>query len=80
LILVMEAMQVVHLNRVSAVARSKTFLLGHFASRATTDIRDPFGGTPEDFSGCYALINDACSGLLAEIAGQALRPVESYGR
>jgi protein-tyrosine-phosphatase/predicted ATP-grasp superfamily ATP-dependent carboligase len=80
LILVMEAVQVVHLNRISAVARSKTFLLGHFASRATTDIRDPFGGTPEDFSGCYALVDDACSGLLAEIAGQAPRPVESYGR
>ena len=80
LILVMEAVQVMHLDRVSTVARSKTFLLGHFASRATTDIRDPYGGNPDDFSGCYALIDDACSGLLAEIAGKAPHPVESYGR
>ncbi len=80
LILVMEAAHVVNLYGMSAAARSKTFLLGHFASQATTDIRDPYEGTPEDFSGCYAIIDDSCDGLLAQIAGHASRPVVSCSR
>lgn len=80
LILVMETMHVVNLYRLSSTARSKTFLLGHFASRATTDIRDPYEGTPEDFSRCYSIIDDSCEGLLAQIAGHAARPAMSYSR
>ena len=80
LILVMEAAHVVNLYGMSSAARSKTFLLGHFASQATTDIRDPYDGTPEDFSRCYAIIDDSCDGLLAQIAGHASRAVASYSR
>jgi len=80
LILVMEAAHVVNLYGMSSAARSKTFLLGHFASQATTDIRDPYEGTPEDFSRCYAISDDSYNGLLAQIAGHASRPVVSCSR
>ena|SRR5579859_2582752 len=80
LILVMETAHVVNLYGMSSEARSKTFLLGHFASQATTDIRDPYEGTPEDFSRCYAIIDDSCDGLLAHIAGPTSRPVVNYTR
>jgi protein-tyrosine-phosphatase/predicted ATP-grasp superfamily ATP-dependent carboligase len=80
LILVMEAAHVVNLYGLSSAARSKTFLLGHFASQATTDIRDPYEGTPEDFSRCYAIIDDSCEGLLMQIAGHASHPVVSCSR
>jgi len=80
LILVMETAHVVHLYGVSSAARSKTFLLGHFASQATTDIRDPYDGSPEEFSRCYAIIDDSCDGLLAQIAGHASHPVANYSR
>jgi len=56
-------------------ARSKTSLLGHFASRATTDIRDPYEGTAQDFSRCYAIIDDSCNGFLEQIADLAHHPV-----
>jgi protein-tyrosine-phosphatase/predicted ATP-grasp superfamily ATP-dependent carboligase len=80
LVLVMEAAHVVHLRRTTPAAVSKTFLLGHFASSATTDIRDPYAGTAEDFRRCYALIDDACEGLLARIAGQTSVPNVNGGR
>lgn len=69
LILVMETAHVVSLDSMAPAARSKTFLLGHFASQATTDIRDPYEGTPEEFFRCYAIIADSCDGFLAQIAG-----------
>jgi predicted ATP-grasp superfamily ATP-dependent carboligase/protein-tyrosine-phosphatase len=68
-ILVMETAHVVSLNRVASAARSKTFLFGHFALQATTDIHDPYEGTPEEFSRCYAIIADCCDGFLSQIAG-----------
>jgi len=74
LVLVMETAHVVDLCRMSSAARAKTFLLGHFASRATTDIGDPYGGTPEDFTRCYAVIDDSCEGFLAHVAGLASCP------
>jgi protein-tyrosine-phosphatase/predicted ATP-grasp superfamily ATP-dependent carboligase len=75
LVLVMETAHVVNLYGMSSAARSKTFLLGHFASRATTDIRDPYDGTAEDFSRCYAIIDDSCNGFLEQIADLAHHPV-----
>jgi protein-tyrosine-phosphatase len=80
LILVMEPAHVVSLRGISSAARKKTFLLGHFASQAMTDIRDPYGGTPEDFFRCYAIIDDSCDGLLAQIDGDASHPVVNCGR
>jgi len=80
LILVMEAAHVVSLDRMASAARSKTFLLGHFALQATTDIRDPYQGTPEEFSRCYAIIADSCDGFLAQIAVHASRPAVNYSR
>jgi protein-tyrosine phosphatase len=74
LVLVMEAAQLMQLRRVASAATRKTFLLGHFASSATTDIRDPYAGTPEDFRRCYAVIDDACEGLIAMIAGRKSHP------
>jgi len=78
LILVMEPVHVVNLYQMSSGARSKTFLLGHFASQATTDIHDPYEGTPKDFSRCYDIIDDSCEGLLAQIADRTSRPIVSY--
>ena len=80
LVLVMEAAHVVHLRAMTPAGRSKTFLLGHFASPAATDIRDPYAGTPEDFRRCYAIIDDACEGLLALIAGRVSDPAMNGGR
>lgn len=67
LILVMETAHIVNLYEMTSAARTKTFLLGHFAAEATTDIRDPYEGTPDVFSRCYAIIGDSCDGLLAQI-------------
>lgn len=67
LILVMEAAHIVNLYEMTSAARTKTFLLGHFAAEATTDIRDPYEGTPDVFSRCYAIIGDSCDGLLRQI-------------
>ncbi len=77
LILVMEAAHVVDLYGMSPAARSKTFLLGHFASQATTDIRDPYEGTPDDFSLCYGIIANACEGLLVRLKGHVPASVRS---
>jgi protein-tyrosine-phosphatase/predicted ATP-grasp superfamily ATP-dependent carboligase len=80
LILVMEVAHVVSLCDMSSAARRKTFLLGHFASQPTTDIRDPYEGTPEDFTRCYGIIDDSCNGLLAQLAGHASSHAVTYGR
>ena len=70
LILVMEAYHVVALSAMFPDARSKTFLLGHFAGEPVTDIRDPYDGTPEEFSRCYAIIVNACEGLFNRLKEQ----------
>ena len=67
LILVMEVYHVVELSAMFPDARSKTFLLGHFAGQPVTDIRDPYDATPEEFSLCYAIIANACEGLLVRL-------------
>jgi predicted ATP-grasp superfamily ATP-dependent carboligase/protein-tyrosine-phosphatase len=71
-VLVMEPGHVLQLRRSAPAAVAKTFLLGRFASRATAVIRDPYGGSPEDFRRCYALIDDAVGGLLGRMAPQAM--------
>jgi protein-tyrosine-phosphatase len=80
LVLVMEATQLLQLRGVASSASAKTFLLGHFASSATMDIRDPYAGTAEDFERCYAAIEDACEGLLGSLAGSASEPALHLGR
>ena len=80
LVLVMEPEHVVQLRAFTREGRSKTFLLGHFASRAATVIRDPYAGTPEDFRRCYAIIDNACEGFLSLIAGRAPDPAENCSR
>lgn len=67
LILVMEVYHVVALSAMFPEARTKIFLLGHFAGQPVTDIRDPYDGTPEEFSRCYAIIVNACEGLLTRL-------------
>jgi predicted ATP-grasp superfamily ATP-dependent carboligase/protein-tyrosine-phosphatase len=64
LILVMEITHTQMLFRLFPEARTKTVLLGHLSPDPLTDIRDPYGGTPEEFEQCYALIVKACDGLL----------------
>jgi protein-tyrosine-phosphatase/predicted ATP-grasp superfamily ATP-dependent carboligase len=77
LILVMEVYHVVGLYAMFPDARSKTVLLGHFAGQPVTDIRDPYDGTPEEFSLCYEKIASACEGLLVRLKGQAPVSVRS---
>jgi len=67
LILVMELVHNQMLFELFPEARAKTFLLGHFSSDPVTDIQDPYGGTPEEFDRCYALISLACEGLLGHL-------------
>jgi hypothetical protein len=59
-------------------ARTKTVLLGHFAENPLTEIQDPYGGTPEAFEQCYALIMKACDGLLYQL--QASTQVDAIGK
>jgi protein-tyrosine-phosphatase/predicted ATP-grasp superfamily ATP-dependent carboligase len=80
LVLVMEPAHVVHLRGTAPAAVAKTRLLGHFASSATAHIRDPYAGTAKDFQSCYALIDDACQGLLARIGDQASARTVKCGR
>jgi protein-tyrosine-phosphatase/predicted ATP-grasp superfamily ATP-dependent carboligase len=71
LVLVMEPAHVLDLRASAPETLARTFLLGRFASRATATIRDPYGGTEDEFRRCYALIDDACRGLLGRIAERA---------
>jgi predicted ATP-grasp superfamily ATP-dependent carboligase/protein-tyrosine-phosphatase len=79
-VLVMEAVQLLQLRDVATGARAKTFLLGQFASSATTDIRDPYTGTPDDFQRCYAVIQDACEGFLGSIVDGVSAPAANCSR
>lgn len=67
LILVMEIIHTKMLFRSFPEARTKTVLLGHFSENPLTEIQDPYGGTPEAFERCYALIVQACNGLLHQL-------------
>lgn len=67
LILVMELLHNHMLFKSFPEARSKTFLLGHFSPNPVMEIRDPYGGTPEEFEQCYALIVKACVGLFRHL-------------
>ena len=69
LILVMEIIHTKMLFRSFPEARTKTVLLGHFSENPLTEIQDPYGGTPEAFERCYALIVQACNGLLYQLQG-----------
>lgn len=70
LILVMELVHNTMLFRMFPDARRKTILLGHFSPKPVTDIRDPYGGTPEEFEQCYALISEACNGLFLQLTAR----------
>lgn len=67
LILVMEIIHTKMLFGSFPEARMKTVLLGHFSAKPLTEIQDPYGGTPEEFEQCYALIMKACDGLLHQL-------------
>ncbi len=67
LILVMELVHNTMLFRKFPEACEKTFLLGHFSPCPVTQIRDPYGGTREEFEQCYILISQACDGLLGQL-------------
>lgn len=67
LIIVMEVVHILMLKSMFPSAASKTFLLGHFAVKAVTEIDDPYGGNADDFIRCYAIIADGCDGLLVQI-------------
>ncbi len=69
LILVMEIVHTKMLFRSFPEARTKTVLLGHFSDNPLTEIQDPYGVTPEAFERCYALIVQACNGLLYQLQG-----------
>lgn len=73
LILVMELVHNTMLFRKFPEASEKTFLLGHFSSRPVTQIRDPYGGTREEFERCYALIGQACDGFLRQLKASRRR-------
>ena len=71
-ILVMELAHIRQLQLRFPAAVRKTFLLGHFAhERPVTDIKDPYGGTAEEFSQCYSYISVACDGFLNYLKEQA---------
>lgn len=71
-ILVMEVAHIRQLLEKFPDAGGKTFLLGHFAEeKPVTDIRDPYGCTPEEFSRCYTCLVAACQGFLAHLKAQA---------
>jgi predicted ATP-grasp superfamily ATP-dependent carboligase/protein-tyrosine-phosphatase len=79
-VLVMEPAHALRLRRTAPEVLPRTFLLGQFASGATATIRDPYGGTPEDFRRCYALIDDAVGGLVGRIAMHSAPQTVEYGR
>ena len=71
-ILVMEVAHIRQLLKKFPDAGGKTFLLGHFAQeKPITDIRDPYGGTPEEFYRCYRCLVEACQGLLVQLQAKA---------
>lgn len=70
-------MELVHIRQLLARfpdAGRKTFLLGHFAQeRPLTDIQDPYGGTPEEFTRCYSFLSTACEGFLSHLKQVGMR-------
>lgn len=73
-ILVMEPDQKRQLAERFPDARRKTFLLGDFSSVPIREIRDPFGGTPQEFAECYGIIEEACGGFLHRVAKALAKP------
>jgi protein-tyrosine phosphatase len=72
-ILVMELAHIRQLLEKFPEVSRKTFLLGHFAQeRPLTDIRDPYGGTPEEFTRCYSFLSAACEGFLFHLQQASL--------
>lgn len=70
-------MELVHIRQLLARfpdAGRKTFLLGHFIQKQpVTDIQDPYGGTPEDFTRCYSFLSTACEGFLSHLKEVGMR-------
>lgn len=64
IILVMELANKHNLLQRFPAARRKTFLFGHFGIPPQTEIKDPYGGTLEEFDHCYGIIAAACDGFL----------------
>jgi len=68
LIVVMEPPHNEALFRGYPAARRKTVLMGLFARQPVAEIEDPYGGSPEQFERCYAVLAEACDGLLALVS------------
>jgi protein-tyrosine-phosphatase len=48
-------------------ARGKVVLLGCFDPENSLEIADPYGGTVEDFRGCFEQISRCCENLAARL-------------
>jgi protein-tyrosine phosphatase len=76
LILVMDRYQLAMIESVLPEARGKVFLLRQFSPEGDQEIRDPFGGNPEDYQGCLSQIEETIPGLLERIRNHFLSPKE----
>jgi protein-tyrosine phosphatase len=67
LTLVMDRYQLAVMESLLPQTKGKVFLLRQFSAEGDQDIRDPFGGNPEDYQRCLSQIEEAMPGLLGRI-------------
>ena len=67
LILVMDRYQLAMIESLLPQTKGKVFLLRQFSPEGDQDIRDPFGGNPEDYQRCLFQIEETMPGLLERI-------------
>jgi protein-tyrosine phosphatase len=67
LILVMDRYQLAMIESLLPQTKGKVFLLRQFSPEGDQDIRDPFGGNPEDYQRCLSQIEETMPGLLERI-------------
>jgi len=65
--LVMDRYQLAMMESLLPQTKGKVFLLRQFSAEGDQDIRDPFGGNPEDYQRCLSQIEEAMPGLLERI-------------
>jgi protein-tyrosine phosphatase len=76
LILVMDRTQLAMLGSLVPPTKGKVFLLRAFSPEGNSDIRDPFGGDPDDYRSCLSQIEESIPSLLERIRNHLLSSKE----
>lgn len=74
LVIVMEIVQKVRIQRLYPSSKGKVVLLGRFDSVGFLEIADPYGGTSEEFHSCFQQVTRCCDVLVARLGVKSGEP------